>query len=72
MKVGRQHEGDALQPAHHGLRLRLPWLRDVHKLVGEVAVQVKVIAVVPSQVALFIPFKENGRKVFKLDLVCCY
>lgn len=46
MQVGRQDEGDILQPIHHGFGLRLPGRCDVDKLVWEVTVQVEVVAVV--------------------------
>jgi len=59
VQVGRQDEGDALQPDHHGHRLRLPGLGDADKLVGEVAVQVKVVAVVAPCVAWHVPCEEE-------------
>lgn len=59
MEVGRQDEGDTLQPVHHGHRLWLSGLGDGDKLVGEVAVQVKVVAVVATHVALHVPCEEK-------------
>lgn len=58
MEVGRQNEGDALQPVHHSYGLRLPGICDGGKLVWEVAIEVKIVGVVASFVALHIPCEE--------------
>lgn len=59
MKVGRQGEGDALHPVHHGDGLRLPGLPDGEELVREVAVQVELVAVVAPFVSSRITWKET-------------
>lgn len=51
MQVGGQHKGRALQPVHHGHSLRLPRLGDGAELIGEVAVQVNIVAIIAAQVA---------------------
>lgn len=58
MQVGRQDEGNALQPVHHGYGLWLSGLCDGDKLVREVAVQVKIVAVVAPFVTLYITWEE--------------
>lgn len=64
MEVGRQDEGDPPQPVHHADGLGLPGLDDGDELVGEVAVQVVVVAVVASFVALNVACQERRRPSF--------
>lgn len=60
MQVGRQDEGDFLQPVHHGFGLWLHGVCDVDKLVWEVTVQVVIVAVVASCVTLHITWEETS------------
>lgn len=59
MQVGRQNEGDAPQPVHHSDRLWLSGHGVLSELIGEVAIQVIVIAVVPSSDSLYIACKTS-------------
>lgn len=52
MQVGREHKGVGPQPVHDGDGLRLPGVSDGDVLVGEVAIQVVVVAVVPANCSL--------------------
>lgn len=62
MQVGRQDKGNALQPVHHSDGLRLSGICDVDKLVWEVAVQVKIVAVVAPPVALHVTCVESEKE----------
>lgn len=62
MEVGWQNEGDALQPVHHSYGLWLPGICDGGELVWEVAIEIKIVAVVASSVALDIACEEINDK----------
>lgn len=70
MEVSWQDKGDALQPVRHSYSLWLPGLFDGSKLVWEVAVQVKIVAVVPSFVSLYITCEETSTTVESSTYIC--